>query len=111
MKLMKREGKLAFQSPRSAPWTRIWHDPNLLRVNGLITNDYFLDLTLGLRLSLVSGMTVWAGAIQIVTELTHLFTVPAPRGRGISKSLEAGRPRPASGDTLWILCVSSRALS
>ena len=45
--------------------------------------------------------------IQSATELTHLFAVRAPRGRGVSRSLETGRHRPASGNIPGRHSVSS----
>jgi hypothetical protein len=52
-----------------------------------------------------------SGAFQSATELTHFFTVRAPRRRGVSNSLETGSPRPASGSTPWTHGVSSRTLN
>jgi hypothetical protein len=51
------------------------------------------------------------GAIKSAIGFAHIFTVGAPRGRGVSKDLEAGRPRPASGNTPWTHDLSSRTLN
>jgi hypothetical protein len=53
------------------------------------------DATMG-RLHFLNLLLTGPGAIQTATEVTHLFTVPAPRGPGVTKSLEAGRPLPAT---------------
>ena len=83
-------------------------------LNPLHTKSWDSSLTNGphanMRKIRITTQPAAPSVIHSATDLSHLFTIRAPRGRGVSKSVEAGRPRPASSNTVRTFGVPSCTL-